>query len=131
MGNDYKTISFTIPSTNFTKAQFEASLRELAPTTIYENVTGAGALDADYVRARLNAESGTIALTLADGTEENQRKHLEFVGSESSTAVFNVTGNFRDYATLQFDVNARMAELIWDDVNSVWVFALGTARGIA
>lgn len=121
---DYQELHTAVPSTNYQKTQFEAQLKELKPTTLSETLTGAGALSLDYLRTLLLQSAGTHAMTLANGSENGQEKEIFHVGTGG---IFNLTGTFQDWTSLQFDTAARSAKLIW--VSSKWVFVSGTARG--
>lgn len=123
MGKNYNRLSAAIPATNYTKAQFETDLKELGPTTLYENLTGAGALSLDYKVSHLNQTSGSYAMTLPDGIEEGEEKEIYHVGTGGT---FTLTGTFQDWTTLTFSTIGRSAKLIW--VNGKWVFVWGTAE---
>ena len=125
MSKSYNRIHTAVPMTNYQKAEFEAHLEQLGPTTISQTLTGSGAASIDYLRTLLHAAIGTYAVTLAAGSEEGEVKELFHIGTGGT---FNVSGTFQDFTTLQFDTVSRSAWLVW--VNSKWVMVAGNARQI-
>jgi hypothetical protein len=127
MAKRYFELSSTglLQETGNTKAMVEAALTYKMPATEFQQLTGNGAVELDKAHVRLNSAVGSYVVTLGDGTEEHEEQWIFFVGTGGS---WSVTGNFRGFTSLQFDVNADCAMLKW--VANKWTMVSGNARQI-
>lgn len=88
-----------------------------------ETLTAAGAATVARRTSKLNAASGTHAMTLGNGTYDGQEKHFIFSGGAASTAafVFSAMANLVGGTAFTLDAVSYSMKLKWDVLQTKWV----------
>ena len=121
--NEYNPVGGPIGTVGTTRAEMIQAMENLNRPSDGETLSGAGIITLGNIQTYLTAESGAYAVTLTDGNARGMEKELIFDGSDSSSAVFTVTGTLRNFSAFQLSASGRVAILRW--TGAKWSLAGG------
>lgn len=106
---------------NYTRQQFINTIEKALYAADKETLVAGGAVSLLVGTTHLDSTAGAYALTLADGSSEQEMKRIYHIGTGG---VWTMTPtNLWDWTSVVFSAYARTAELIW--VNGKWRVVAG------